>query len=175
MMARPREHLRNAPIVEAVIDFRIVQQEQVSSETFSDLGSYIGEQYTKTGSIQSIEARFGVIHGKPLGASQIQTDLGTRYQTATEIAQFRVDGFTFSKIAPYTTWEEVSVEAFRLWKIYVEIAKPRWVSRVAVRYINQMRLPNVKNHGEYLTASPQLPLPIPQMARDFLTRVNVYD
>ncbi len=57
-MARPREHLRNAPIVEAVIDFRVVRQEQVSAETFANLGSFIGGQYTNTGSIQSIEARF---------------------------------------------------------------------------------------------------------------------
>jgi uncharacterized protein (TIGR04255 family) len=174
-VARPREHLRNAPIAEAVIDFRVVRQEQVSAEAFADLGSSIGEQYTKTGSIQSIEARFGVIHGKPSGASQIQTDLGIRYESTTEIVQFRVDGFTFSKIAPYTTWEEVSVEAFRLWEIYVDAAKPRQVSRVAVRYINQMQLPAVKDLGEYLTAPPQLPEPIPQTVRDFLTRVNVRD
>jgi uncharacterized protein (TIGR04255 family) len=161
--------------VEAVIDFRVVRQEQVSAETFADLGSTIGEQYTKTGSIQSIEARFGVFHGKPLGASQTQTDIGFRYQTATEIAQFRVDGFTFSKIVPYTTWEEVSAEAFRLWKVYVNAAKPRQVSRIAVRYINQMQLPTVKDLGEYLTAPPQLPEPIPQTVRDFLTRVNVRD
>src|ERR1035441_7156319 len=155
MMARPRAHLQKAPIVEAVIDFRVLRQEQVASETFASLGSSIGEQYTKTGSIQSIEARFGVVHGKPLDTSQTQTDLGWRYQTATEIAQFRVDGFTFSKIKPYTTWEDVSAEAFRLWKVYVDAAKPRQVSRIAVRYINQMQLPAVKNLEEYLTAPPQ--------------------
>jgi len=107
-VARPREHLRNAPIAEAVIDFRVVRQEQVSAEAFADLGSSI-------------------------------------------------------------------VEAFRLWEIYVDAAKPRQVSRVAVRYINQMQLPAVKDLGEYLTAPPQLPEPIPQTVRDFLTRVNVRD
>lgn len=174
-MASPRAHLRNAPIVEAVIDFRVVRQEQVSAEMFADLCQSIGEQYKKTGSIQAIEATFGVVHGKPLGASHTQTDLGFRYQTATEIAQFRVDGFTFSKTAPYTTWGEVSAEAFRLWKIYVNVAKPRQVSRIAVRYINQMQLPTVKDLGEYLTAPPLLSEPIPQLIRDYLTRVNVRD
>src|ERR1039458_5573237 len=127
-MARPRPHLRYAPIVEAIIDFRVVRQEQVSVETFADLGSTIGEQYTKTGSIQSLQTRFGVDNGKLLDPWQLQTSLGFRYQTATEIAQFRVDGFSFSKIAPYTTWGEVSAEAFRLWKVYVNAAKPRQVS-----------------------------------------------
>jgi uncharacterized protein (TIGR04255 family) len=86
-----------------------------------------------------------------------------------------VDGFTFSKIEPYTTWEEVSLEAFRLWKVYVEAAKPKGISRVAVRYINRMRLPAVKDLGEYLEAPPQLPSPIPQSVREFLTRVYVRD
>ena len=129
-MARARAHLQNAPIVEAVIDFRVVRQEQVSSETFENLGWFIGEQYTRKTSIQSLQARFGVDNGKLLGPWQMQTDIGWRYQTATEIAQFRVDGFTFSKIERYTTWEEVSQEAFRLWKVYVDTAKPREVSRV---------------------------------------------
>jgi uncharacterized protein (TIGR04255 family) len=175
LMASPREYLRNAPIAEAVIDFRVVPQEQVSAETFADLRSAIGEKYTREASIRSIEARFGVVRGTPLEPWQMQTDLGYRYKTATEIAQFRVDGFTFSKIAPYTTWGVVSREAFRLWKVYVDAARPRQVSRVAVRYINRMRLPDVQNLGEYLEAPPQLPGPIPQRIREFLTRVYVED
>ena len=174
-MARPREHLENAPIVEAVIDFRVIPQEQVSAEKFADLGLFVGEQYTKKGSIQSIEAMFGMVHGKPLGTSQTQMDLGFRYQTESEIAQFRMDGFTFNKIAPYTTWNEVFDEAFRLWKVYVNVAKPRQVSRVAVRYINRLQLPAVTDLREYLEAPPQLPEPIPQVIQDFLTRVNVSD
>jgi uncharacterized protein (TIGR04255 family) len=175
MMARAREHLQNAPIVEAVIDFRVSRQEQVSAGTFADIGSSIGKQYKQTGSIQSLQTRFGIDDGKLLEPWQMQTDIGWRYQTAREIGQFRTDGFTFSRIAPYTTWKEVSDEAFRLWKIYVDAAKPREVSRVAVRYINRMQLTAVKDLGEYLEAPPQLPDPIPQVIREFLTRVNVRD
>jgi uncharacterized protein (TIGR04255 family) len=139
------------------------------------MGAAIGEHYIKTGSIQSFEARFGVVQGRPLDPSQLQTDLGFRYQTATEIAQFRVNGFTFSKIKPYTTWEDISREAFRLWKAYIIAAKPREVNRVAVRYINRMLLPDVQDLGEYLEAPPKLPAPMPQIVREFLTRVYVRD
>jgi uncharacterized protein (TIGR04255 family) len=174
-MARRREHLKNAPIVEAVIDFHVVPQDQVSAETFADLRSTIGEKYTRESSIQTIEARFGIVHGTPLEPRQLRTELGYRYKRETEIAQFRVNGFTFSKLARYTTWEEVSSEAFRLWEIYFKLAKPREVSRIAVRYINRMQLPYVKELGEYLTEPPRLPLPAPQRVREFLTRVYVED
>jgi uncharacterized protein (TIGR04255 family) len=38
-----------------------------------------------------------------------------------------------------------------------------------------MLLPDVKDLGEYLEAPPQLPVPIPQRIREFLTRVYVED
>jgi uncharacterized protein (TIGR04255 family) len=91
------------------------------------------------------------------------------------VAQFRVDGFTFSKLANYTNWEKVSEEAFRLWKVYVDAANPREVSRVAVRYINRMQLPDVKDLGEYLESPPKVASPIPQVVREFLTRLVVRD
>jgi uncharacterized protein (TIGR04255 family) len=161
--------------VEAVLDFRVIPQEKVSVDRFADLRASIGEKYTRESSIQSIQARFGVVRGAPLESWQMQTDIGWRYKTATEIAQFRVDGFTFSKLARYTTWEEVSGEAFRLWNVYLDLAKPRQVSRVAVRYINRMLLPDVKDLGEYLVSPPHFPLPIPQRIRELLTRVYVED
>lgn len=174
-MARLRKHLQHAPIVEALIDFRVVRKEQVSAEAFAGIGASIGTQYVRESSIQSIEARFGTDRGKLLEPWQSQTEIGWRYRTATEVAQFRVDGFTFSKLAEYSTWDEVSREAFRLWKVYVDAADPREVSRVAVRYINRMPLPAVLDLAEYLTAPPQLPDPIPQAIREFLTRVYVQD
>jgi uncharacterized protein (TIGR04255 family) len=174
-MARPRVHLENAPIVEAVIDFRVLRQEQVSAETFAAIEASIGGHYATKQQIQTIQAEFGLDNGRLLDRAQTQTLLGWRYQTQTEIAQFRVDGFTFSRIEPYTTWEAVSGEAFRLWAIYREIAKPTEVTRIAVRYINRLRLPAAANLSEYIEAPPVLPVPIPQAVREFLTRVSVDD
>jgi uncharacterized protein (TIGR04255 family) len=107
-MAHAREHLQNAPIVEALIDFRVLRKEPVSAATFAGIGASIGTQYVRESSIQSIEARFGMDRGRLLEPWQSQTEIGWRYRTATEVAQFRVDGFTFSKLAKYSTWGEVS-------------------------------------------------------------------
>ncbi len=174
-MARAREHLQNAPIVEALIDFRVLPREEVSAGTFADIGASIGTQYSRESSIQSFQTRFGMDRGKLLEPWQSQTEIGYRFRAATEVAQFRVDGFTFSKLAKYTNWEQVSEEAFRLWRVYVNAAKPREVSRVAVRYINRMQLPDVRDLGEYLVAPPKVAAPIPQVIREFLTRLIVRD
>lgn len=174
-MARPRAHLRNAPIVEAVIDFRVLRDDQVSSPMFAGLGPSIGNQYTQISSIHSFEARFGIDSGKLIDPAQNRADIGWRYQAGTEVAQFRVDGFTFSKIERYTTWGEVFSETFRLWRVYLDVAKPKQLSRIAVRYINRMRISGNPNISEFLEAPPILPPPIPPVVRDFLTRVHLTD
>lgn len=174
-MARPREHLRNAPIVEAVIDFRVVRESGVSATNFAGLAPSIGMKYSQVGSIHSLEARFGIESGKVLDSDQRRADLGWRYQAGSEVAQFRVDGFTFSRLEPYTDWGDVFTEAFRLWEIYLDLARPKQLSRVAVRYINRIRVAGNPSISDFLEAPPLLPKPIPPVVRDFLTRVHVAD
>jgi uncharacterized protein (TIGR04255 family) len=174
-MARPRTHLERAPIAEAIIDFRVLQLDNVTAATFAALKPLIGAKYAQESPMTSIQARFGVVAGKLLDPSQLQTNIGYRYQSETEIAQFRLNGFTFSKIAPYTTWEEVFAEAFRLWSVYTGLSEPREVSRIAVRYINRMQVAPATDLRRYLEAPPSPPSPIPQAVREFLTRIVVDD
>jgi uncharacterized protein (TIGR04255 family) len=174
-MALPREHLDKAPIVEAVIDFRVFREPGVSADTFADIVPSIGQRYSQMGPVLSFEARFGIESGKPIDPAQRTADLGWRYQTDTEVAQFRVDGFTFSKLEPYTTWEHVFGEAFRLWRIYLNLAKPKQLSRIAVRYINRIKVVGDRNISDFLEAPPILPPPVPSLIRDFLMRVHIAD
>jgi len=175
-MARPRAHLSRAPIVEAVIDFRVLSREGIAPDQFSNLGSRIGDQYEAPSPLRRFEARFGVERGRSMATTQTEAYLGWLYQSRRNatVAQFRVDGFTFSKLEPYTRWEAVFGEARRLWSIYVQVAQPREVSRLAVRYINRLRFPAPVELDQYLSAPPVLPEPIPQTVREFLTRVVVY-
>lgn len=174
-MARPRSHLARAPIDEAVIDFRVLRRDDIAADHFSGLSSRIGQQYNPPSLMQSVQARFGIEGGRAVAPTQVEAAVGWLYQSQTQgaVAQFRVDGFTFSKLKPYSTWEEVFGEARRLWNVYIQVAQPRLLSRLAVRYINRLRLPAPADLGGYLSAPPVLPQPIPQRMRAFLTRVAV--
>ena len=92
------------------------------------------------------------------------------------IAQFRRDGFTLSRLAPYTSWEDVFARASRLWKLYAETTTPIDVPRIAVRYINRILLPQpLSDLSKYLTALPVLPKKWPNTLSGFLTKVVVHD
>jgi uncharacterized protein (TIGR04255 family) len=174
-MARPRTHLRHAPIAEAIIDFRVSRPHPVEAEVFSELQGSVGAPYDRKSPVRLVQGYFGIDNGRVVNPAQTQIELGWRYQSAHEVAQFRTDGFTFSKLEPYTSWTEVFGEAFRLWTVYRGVADPAHVSRLAVRYINRMRLPSAPGVGHYLEAPPVLPPPIPQNVREFLARVYVDD
>ena len=59
------------------------------------------------------------------------------------IAQFRIDGFTYNRLRPYPSWEDILPEAIRLWRIYVATVVPEGIARAAVRYVTALncRLP----------------------------------
>ena len=119
-------HLKNAPITEAVIDFRVVLPEGFDISKFSKVKKELGDQYQEPEEIRrqalSVELKEGSI-------AQVIKDLGNigfRITSSDDknIALFKQDGFTFSRLKPYTSWEKVTSEAFRLWDIYVKTSSP---------------------------------------------------
>jgi len=90
--------------------------------------------------------------------------------------QFRRDGFSFSRLAPYTTWEDVSQKTVGFWKLYYETAEPIEVTRLAVRTINRIALlEGVLELGSYLTAPPAIPAGLPNRLLSFLSQNMIQD
>jgi uncharacterized protein (TIGR04255 family) len=177
-MAAPRTHLDRAPIVEAVIDMKVLPRDGVGPANLREAGGRIGPGYTGGEPLRSFQTRFGIENGREMSPATVSADVGWMFrfgspERPTAIAQFRVNGFTFNKLEPYSNWEEVFGEADRLWQIYVEVARPLEVTRLAVRYINRMRFPNPTELRDYLEAPPLVPRPIPQTIQEFLTRRSI--
>jgi uncharacterized protein (TIGR04255 family) len=87
-----------------------------------------------------------------------------------------LDGFTFSRLAPYETWERTQDEASRLWHIYRNATSPTSIDRVALRYINELSLPVEKGNWEqWLTAPPRAPEGVSPRIDEFLTRTVIED
>lgn len=179
-MATP-QHLPNAPIVEAIIDFRVKTPAGLDIEAFkplppSLLATYpFGEQLTKFESTTSIDQT-----GKTQPTQQIiQEKCGYRHISEDRkfIAQFRKDGFTFSRLAPYTDWDAVFVEAKKLFLWYLDIGRIEEINRIAVRYINVLNLPSagIGNFGKYLASPPRFPAAVPSFLTGFLTRVQILE
>ncbi len=176
-MARHR-HLKNAPIVEAIIDLRVKNPSSFRVTDFLSLKEDLKKEYPIVEDRRLVEVG-GKIEGKQIEQTIIDKGItGYFFKTSDSknVAQFRIDGFTFSRLSPYPEWETVLSEAKRLWGLYSIKCLPELITRIAVRYINRLDLPlPMGDFAEYLTAPPTVPVSLPQGVSQFLTRVVIHD
>jgi uncharacterized protein (TIGR04255 family) len=124
------------------------------------------------------EAVFGLNVGVGAEASATHKAVGLRLESMDRpfVLQCRESGFTLSRLLPYGRWEDLQGEAQRLWALLQEQVGTLVVSRVAVRYINEIRIPlPMRDFGDYLTCPPKVPDNLPQAINGFLTRVIIPD
>ena len=166
----------NPPITEGLIDIRTQLPGEVSLADLESLHTRIQDTYPEKKSRKRLEGTIEFRDEKePLKTTQVDVD-GYVFRSADgrQVVQYRLDGFTFNRLRPYSRWEEVFKEAKRLWEIYSTAVKPILVTRLAVRYINSIEIPlKTIDYDDYLTAAPKVPEGLPQLLRHFFTRIVV--
>ncbi len=157
-----KKHLPNAPIREALVDFRLVARKPFDRPGNRDaLGQRLAPHYTSCEEMRRAEAHLGFQKGRPILQSASENAfLGYAFRSADgkDVAQFRVDGFTYNRLAPYVSGDHLIAEAVRLWPLYLEAADPGETKRIAVRYINQMDSASLGAALEWLAAPPPQPV-----------------
>ena len=172
-------HLANAPITEAIIDLRVRMPSDFDPSIFSSLKEDLQDRYPHAFPLKIAKWDLAIEDDKAVQTVVDEGRLfGYRFESDDKknVAQFRSDGFTFSRLKPYTDWEHVIHEARGLWSLYATIASPESVVRIATRYINRLDIPlPIHDFSHYLTSPPQLPQSLPQCVSSFLTRIVIRD
>ncbi len=166
----------HAPITEALIEIRAQLPASVTLRDLENLHSKIQSEYPEKKTRKWIEGKFEFANAKePLKASPVRED-GYLFSSADgkRVAQFRLDGFTFNRLRPYSHWEDFKQAAKKLWEIYRDGAKPVLVTQIGVRYINSIEIPaKIFDYDDYFTAVPRIPPPLPQRIQSFFSRVVI--
>jgi uncharacterized protein (TIGR04255 family) len=177
-MAQVR-HLKNAPIIEALVDFRVTLPKNFDVEQFKALASAVGSRYPIVEAMHRFEASVTFQPGKPPDARTEALHSGGyvfRSSDRRTAAQFRLDGFTYNRLHPYTSWDELQPEVLRLWNLYQDTARPETCSRIAARYINKIDISVPSGDlSQYLTAPPGTPTGVSDQLTAFLTRVIIHE
>lgn len=174
-------HLDRAPIVEALIDFRVRPRDGFDTKDLEPLRQSISAKYGNFQQKRMIKAELGfrleqgVVAAAPPANPATDTLMGFRCESSDKryVLQANVDGFTVSRLTPYDRWESLRDEARELWDKYVAQVKPTSVVRTAVRYINRLELPSPVDFDDYLTCGPKIPADLPQACAGFVSRVVV--
>ena len=140
--------LANAPIREALIDLRCELPEGQDTELLAEFEAAhqsIADEFPKKESNFAANASAELKRGAdPAIAATATTTLRGYHFGNTQgdkIVQFRLDGFTYNKLRPYTKWAELRAEAETLWAQYASLLPEVQVTRLGVRYINEIWVP----------------------------------
>lgn len=170
----PWPKLQRTPIVEALIDLRVEPRHDLSVDELATLQGLLGKdkfphvvkQVAST--IQLTEPPNDLVSSNQLS--------GWLFRSAdhAQAVQAQHDGFAYSRLAPYTSWDDLLTNAKERWLQYVQIANPQRVKRVAVRYINRIELPHpVADFSEWIRMFPNVPESLPQGIAEVFQRLVI--
>jgi len=170
---------KSPPITEAIIDI------QVSAPELDVNKLNLAEKMEKKGfpeckHIFSQEFKLKSEGGKFVPDGDLERALlGFRYDDEDHgyVAQFRLNGFTFSKIGDYRGWDDFRDKALNAWAIYRDVIGDFKFSRLAVRFINILVLPKDRTGNvdleNYLVNNPRVPEGLPNLFTNFFSKVDV--
>jgi len=165
-------HYSKAPIIEALVDFQI---QRVPNETLAALKAIkLPSEYREVNILGEFTSEVRIEEQAPI-ASAKGGPIGYRFQSADDkyVLQARVNGFTFSRLAPYDRWEPFMEEARTVWQPYREVVGNVAVVQFSVRYINKLHMPPGSEMSVYLRTFPEVSPELPQTLHGSFMRLEM--
>lgn len=160
-VAHPK--LRNPPIVEAVVDvdcdlppgFDLLALEARSRTQFADQYPKFRTQFLQELQIEATADTQPKISSR----SAVQT-FQCLHEDEKQLVQVRPQGFSFNRLAPYSSLDDYLPEIERTWRLYVDLVSPVQIRVIRLRYINRILVPITAKGvdlDEFLKIGPRLP------------------
>jgi uncharacterized protein (TIGR04255 family) len=168
--------LKNPPIIEALVDFRVQRSEGVSRDALAKVATTVADDFPKRQEVKQVMWEFQAGPGGAQSRVAEETPVGFRMDSADgkRVIQAQSGGFSYSQVNDYSEWPQLVSEARRYWDLFCSIVHPETVSRVATRFINRIDLgPGPVDVDEYLTSGPKIPATLEQLFSEFLSRTVV--
>lgn len=155
-------NLPHPPIVEAVLDIDcdlpptldFAEVEKKAIESFGDRYPIHRKQFVQQASLEMEsdgEPRFSSSQG--LAALQFVS------ADEKEVVQIRAGGFSYNRMAPYTSFDDYLPEISRCWDEFSRLVSPVQIRKLGLRFINRIGIPTengIVNLTEYFKINPRL-------------------
>ncbi len=173
--------LPNPPIIEAVLDidcelppsFDIRSVEEAARKT-------LAKSYPKLRPIVVQDHRVETTPDNRMKYSVEGGLQGFQFLKSDEkqLVQLRSQGFSFNRLAPYSSLDDYLPQIKKLWLQYLKIATPVTVRSIRLRYINRILIPT-DTHGvkleDYILNGPRLADPERLTLTGFLDQYSAID
>lgn len=146
--------LRNAPIVEAVVEFKAPPTTEIQKETLHDVLRSAFQEHEIKDQVQ-LEAGFT---GSPAGMSFQHKSHWDGFRITSKdkkhVCQWKRSSLAISQLPPYEDWETFLVAALTYWRAYREFCKPEIIEGVGVRFISQINLTGKQKISDFVEKTP---------------------
>jgi uncharacterized protein (TIGR04255 family) len=164
----------NAPISEAVLDIKVSNLDNEVLDSFQELHSNLKGKYPNSRIINAITGSFTITGEQPNEISSVFQGVVFSNADSSRQVQFRIDGFTYNFLKPYTNWNDLKEEAKSLWEVYQSKFPNLKVERMALRYINRIVIPRpFKKLSDYILITPPIPKALPQLYNSFFSQLQI--
>lgn len=178
MTAQAFPHLSKAPIYEATIELRVVGVSRDSDDAVEAFRVEVANDFPHHRPIRFIAPQFKLNLAQADGEFETthveRGMIGVRMESPDRnyIVHAKKDGLMVSRMAPYTSWDELMAHVRTLWPIYCRHLAPKEVRRIGARYINHLPLPQVEvcDLDQIFTKGPQIPSALPQDLTEYAIR-----
>lgn len=155
--------LLNPPIVEAVVDFDcemplefdLAAMEGKFARAFQDKYPMVRQQIFQGFQLETTQGVAPKISaGNGLQAIQLFTT------DDKQLVQMRAGGFSFNRLAPYSSLDNYLTEIQNAWQIYIKTVNPKSLRQIQLRYVNKLLLPTINGRldlDDYFTVGPKAP------------------
>jgi uncharacterized protein (TIGR04255 family) len=173
----PFNTLSKAPINEALIATRLNPAAHSSLDVLERAFPSLPDDYqTLRQPITLSQTQVNVGPNAPSTANVEQKQLGWRFGTKSGkyAVQVRTDWFIFSRLRPYSTWNEFANEAEKVWRIFASAYNPSSIQGVSVRFINELSMSQGENVEKYLKFYINVPEGVPQTFVNYFARIELH-
>lgn len=168
-------HLKNAPLMEAVLDIRAIVPQEGIADKLQKLRDRLQGQFPN--------CKKRIIWEAQLKPTDENLDIDRKgghdgYILTSEdgltVSQVHSGGLALSRLKPYTSWNALTTEARSLWSLYCDYVKPVTITRLSTRYINRLELPLPFNElRSWLLTVPEIAPTLPQTLTSYLMRLVI--
>lgn len=166
-----RPHYSKAPISEAVVDIVVEPSKEANTDQLRQLAESLKDRFPSMMPIRLLKMGFNVGEHPEFSNSQDMVGWRLTSQDPARVLQLQNIRFTYSHLPPYSEWQTFRSEAQGYWKIFRETYPFERATRVAVRVINHVALPENADIKEFLNVYPLVPDSLSHAADNFMQRV----
>ena len=153
-------HYSQAPIDEAVIDLHVKFDNEPTIDQLKAFAStHWKSDFPVAHAVNTVAIAVQANNGEE-EASSIATSTPQGFRLAStandRVIQIRRGGFSFSHLRPYTEWETFRSEMRSRWTEFAKAFPPIEVTRLAIRTINRIAIPQQTDLAKYVTLTPQV-------------------